>query len=153
MPSQRPTKTRPSGEEAVQRAIAERESAKAVLSEYVAENAEVLTTYQAMVEAHAKLEEEVRTAIRSAAAFNPDTKTIEFAPGYKFIRPVERKVNTVKLMEFAPSFAAEHPEVFTIKANDLDALVDAGEFDARVRNDVIEESFGSPRCYVPTPSK
>jgi len=139
--------------EAVKRAIQAREEAKNVLLEYMAENAEVIQNYRAMVEAHGRLEDEVKTAIRSAAAFNPKLKSFEFAPGYKFLRPIERKVNTLKLLEFVPDFITEHPEVVTIKAGDLDTLVDSGELAATVRNDVVVEDLGSPRCYVPPAEK
>jgi hypothetical protein len=148
----KPTVT-PTATEAVRRAIQAREEAKTVLLEYAAENAEVIQNYQAMVEAHGRLEEEVKTAIRAAAAFSPKLKTLEFAPGYKFVRPVERRVNTLKLLEVAPDFITEHPEAVVIKAGDLDTLVDSGELPATVRNDVVVEEFGSPRCYVPPVGK
>lgn len=149
----KPQQADPSANEAVKRAIKAREEAKAVLLEYAAENAEVIQNYLAMVEAHGRLEEEVKTTIRAAAAFNPKLKTFEFAPGYKFVRPVERKVNTAALLERVPDLITEHPEVITIKAGDLDSLVDSGELAATVRNDVVSEELGSPRCYVPPASK
>lgn len=137
----------------VRRAIEAREQVKAVLLEYMAENSEVINNYLAMVEAHSKLEEEVKTAIRAAASFNPNLKTVEFAPGYKFVRPVERKVNVAALLTRVPSFVNDHPEAVDVKASMLDALVDSGEFDARVRNEVVTEVLGSPRCHVPPVKK
>ncbi len=142
-----------SANEAVKRAIQTREKAKAALLEYIAENATIIQTYLVLADAQRQLEEEVKTAIRAAAAFDPKLKTFEFAPGYKFIRPVERKVNTVALLERVPEIVTEHPEIITIAAGALDTLVDSGELAATVRNEVVSEELGSPRCYVPPVSK
>lgn len=136
-------------QELVTKAIEARDEVRRELIEFENENSEVLATYLELYARQAKYEEDVKKAIAQAAAFMPDTKACEFAPGYKYVRPANKVVDAKTLFSMRPDFIKAFPEKITIKAADLDDLVNIGELDAKVRNAVVSEVLGSPRCYVP----
>jgi hypothetical protein len=129
-------------------AIRRREEARKALLDFEAEHEEVVNELASLYEAQRQREEEVKTAMASAA-LNNDAKVMEFVADYKTIRPVFRVVDVPTLLGKKPSLLKTHPQIFDVKAKNLDEMVNGGELEATIRNEVVKEELGTPRCYIP----
>lgn len=141
--------SKPSTGQQVLDAIAAREKAAAKLIAFEVENAKMVTDYVNLFNAQRTAEDRVKSAIVAAASLQPNVRRGEFAGVYKYTRPEMRKTDFAKLYRLNPAFVKDHPDVVTVKPAELDNLVDSGQLDANIRNQVVTTEFGSPRVTIP----
>ena len=111
-------------------------------------NADVIEAYKKLLEGVEFAEDAAKKAMGVFAALIPETKSQEFVPGYRFVRPTQKSVSVPALLKAIPTLIEQHVEIFTVNAKSLDALVDMGEIPATVRRDVVVETLGTPSCYT-----
>jgi hypothetical protein len=128
-------------------AVKLRESLISQCHAFEAEHDEILSAHKALLEARESSEMDIKT-LTAQYSVATGMKHGEILPGYSFVYPRMRRVDVAKLLKLQPDFAKKHSDLLDVDYKQLNALVDMGEMDAKVRNDVVVEEFGSLRCSL-----